>query len=342
MFQDSSSSTAKVLETMDLAIGYTDKKAVIASGIDISARAGEFICLVGPNGVGKSTLLRTLAGVQHPVEGNVILKGRNIKLWSRIEKARKVAVVSTERRDPAGFSVFDIVALGRFPHTDWKGRLSGSDRSVVEKVLGEVKAEHLTSRDFLRISDGERQRIMVARALAQEPEILFLDEPTAFLDLVRRVEILQILKRLSGKKGMTIIMAIHDISLAIDLADRIWLFNPSEGIIDGSPEDLVLKGEIQRTFSTEELVFDPVTGNYPSATALRGDVSLEGSGQAVYWTARALKRNGFRVRGGVSTNITVRIEKKEETLSWSVLKKGEKTGEYPDIHSLVEYLKDLF
>lgn len=341
MFQGRNVGKDVLLQSRDLSIGYSGKKRPVASCLDLSIRRGELICIIGPNGVGKSTLLKTLAGVLPPVEGEVLLEGKDLDKWSRREKARKTALVSTEKPDPPGFCVRDIVALGRYPYTDWRGRMRSRDHSAVERALDQVGAHYLSSRVFQHLSDGEKQKVMIARALAQEPDVIFLDEPTAFLDLLRKVEILNILKKLAEREKKSVLIAIHDISLALDQADRIWLFEPGRGIVEGSPEDLVLQGEIEETFSTGELIFDPVTGNYPFQSDRRGVVGLSASGKPAYWTARALRRNGFKVRAGSDFSIMVRVDHDGEVYRWTLNRHGKDVSVHGTIHSLLEQLTGM-
>jgi len=345
MLEDRSSAMKVLLETRDLDIGYRNRKKIsrVASGLRLQVKTGELICLAGQNGAGKSTLLRTLAGVQKPLSGKVLLDGSEIISHSQTSIAKKLGLVLTEKAEAEGFSVRDIVALGRFPHTDWKGILTPADQYKVDNALNIVGADPLSGRLFTHLSDGEKQKVMIARAIAQETDIILLDEPTAFLDLLRKIEIINILRDLasSGTKG--ILMAIHDISLALQYADRIWLFEPEGGIIEGSPEDLVLSGAIERAFSSEKLTFDPVSGQYPVYTRNNIKIALKGTGRVVYWTAKGLARQGFKVcSDDPSARATVIVTEKDGSFLWEVSVEDEILSSHTTVLSMTDQLKEMF
>ncbi|MBO9343739.1 MAG: ABC transporter ATP-binding protein, partial [Roseiflexus sp.] len=234
-----------ILATEHLSIGYAPRRGprrIVASNLNLTLHAGEVVCLLGPNGVGKSTLLRTLVGMQPPLDGRVWLDGVDLSTLSAREIARRVSVVLTERVEVGQLTVYALVALGRHPHTDWTGRLTPHDEAIVRQALEAVNAVNLAGRLVHELSDGERQRVMVARALAQEPLVVVLDEPTAFLDLPRRVEIMRLLRRLAHETQRAMILSTHDLDLALRSADLLWLMAPGGGVHAGAPEDLVLGG----------------------------------------------------------------------------------------------------
>ena len=285
-----------ILQACDLGIGYAPRRGPrleVARHIDAHLLAGELVCLLGPNGAGKSTLMRTLAGLQKPLAGAVCLKGRDLHDLTESERARRLGLVLTERVEVGNLSAYALVALGRYPYTGWAGRLSPTDEAVVRWAMDAVGAANLASRSVGELSDGERQKVMIARALAQEPAVLLLDEPTAFLDLPRRVEILQLLRRLASDRNRAVLLATHDLDLALRCADRLWLLPPDGPLQTGAPEDLVLSGAFQRTFADVE--FDPVLGSFHLMREPDGEVGLVGDGLHARWTARALERAGFRV-----------------------------------------------
>lgn len=285
------------METCELALGYrmNGEDRCVASELGLKLHPGEFVCLVGENGIGKSTLLRTLAGLLPPLGGEILLQGRRLSDWAARERARRLAVVLTARVPGDRLSVFELVSLGRHPHTDWLGKMRREDRAVVRESLDRVGGMVLAERRVGTLSDGERQKVMIARALAQESQVLLLDEPISHLDLLRRVEILEILRKVARGEGRAVLVSIHDIPLALDFADRLWLMEAGGGLVEGAPEELVLDGTLARAFSTGEQVFDPFRRGYPLKRLPGRAVSVRGTGKPLYWTCQALSRKGFAV-----------------------------------------------
>ena len=295
-----------ILQTRDLCIGYAPKRRLrveVAVDIGVELLKGELVCLLGPNGAGKSTLMRTLAGLQKPLAGEVLLEGRDLHGLTESERARLLGLVLTERVDVGNLSAYALVALGRYPYTGWDGRLSQEDEEVVRWAIDAVGARDLAGRSVGELSDGERQKVMIARALAQEPAVLLLDEPTAFLDLPRRVEIVQLLRRLAGDSDRSVLLSTHDLDLALRCADRLWLLPLDGPLQTGAPEDLVLSGAFQRAFADVE--FDPAIGSFHLAQEPEGEVGLVGEGIHALWTARALERAGFRVAEDAPTCVEI-------------------------------------
>ena len=295
-----------VLQACGLTIGYPRRgktpSHVISSGIEIELHRGEMVCLLGPNGVGKSTFLRTMAAMQRPLAGKVLFDGADIHAISPRDLARRLSVVLTERVNVGLLTVYALVSLGRHPYTDWAGRLTDRDHEAVRRAIEAVGAEDLVHRPIIELSDGERQKVMVARALAQEPSVMILDEITAFLDLPRRVEIMRLLRRLAHESGHAVLLSSHDLELAIRCADRIWLM-PKGGddgtaarILSGAPEDLVLDGAFESVFAGEGIVFDRDAGHFKLHESAIGAAVLSGGGIIASWTARALERLGYRVQ----------------------------------------------
>jgi iron complex transport system ATP-binding protein len=285
------------LSTTQLAIGYSharQAKAVLQE-INVTLRPGELTCLIGPNGAGKSTLMRTLAGMQPPLAGHVYLGEADLHRIPASRLARQLAVVLTERVEVGNLSSYALAALGRHPYTDWRGQLSAHDEAVVREALTTVGAAGLAHRAVNELSDGERQKVMIARALAQEPQVLLLDEPTAFLDLPRRVEIMQLLHKLARERGCAILLSTHDLELALRLADRLWLMPVGGPLRVGLPEELALNGTLAATFRGEGVEFDSSQGSFKVHRQQCGPIGLTGEGERALWTARALERIGFEV-----------------------------------------------
>ncbi|WGM45979.1 Vitamin B12 import ATP-binding protein BtuD [Brevundimonas sp. NIBR10] len=274
-----------------LEIGYGGR--VLSTLADVSVDAGEFICLLGRNGQGKSTLLRTLAGFIAPVSGNVRLEARPVRDWPASERARKVAVVLTDRPQVGSLRVWELVEMGRQPYTGWSGALSAEDRRIAAEALGRVDGAHLRERFVDSLSDGERQRVMIARALAQQPHVMLLDEITAFLDLPSRVTITATLRQIAHDAGVAIILSSHDLELSLNAADRIWLLPGDGRFVDGAPEDLALSGAIGEAFDQSNLVFSLETGRFETRSTPRGSAYVAATGATAIWLGRALERLGF-------------------------------------------------
>jgi iron complex transport system ATP-binding protein len=284
-----------VLETHELTIGYTAPRqpnAVIARGLNVTLRAGELVCLLGPNGAGKSTLMRTIAGMQKPLAGRVMLCGDDITALRPRQLAARLSVVLTDRPNVGLLNGYALVALGRHPHTDWTGRLSRYDEAVIRWAVDAVGARDLAERPVMELSDGQRQKLMIARALAQESELILLDEPTAFLDLPRRAEIMRLLRHLAAQTGRAILLSTHDLDLALRSADTLWLLAGGRMRV-GTPEDLVLSGAFEEAFRSEGVVFDRATGTFSVEHERGRVVVVHGHGIPHTWTRRALKRAGY-------------------------------------------------
>ena len=241
-----------------LSTGYRAKNNVRIVARDISAtiNGGELTCLLGPNGAGKSTLLRTLSGFMPPIKGDITILGRNLRQYTDKELAKTIGVVLTEKTDLRNMSVEELVGLGRSPYTGFWGTINDNDRQIVSDAIRMVGIESLRDRMVQTLSDGERQKVMIAKALAQQTPVIFLDEPTAFLDFPSKVELMQLLHNLSRTTGKTIFLSTHDLELALQLADTIWLMDQQNGVITGAPQKLATDGSLKRFFSQRGISFD--------------------------------------------------------------------------------------
>jgi iron complex transport system ATP-binding protein len=283
------------LRTRDLAIGYRTRRLrrAVLEHVNLAVRAGELVCLIGPNGIGKSTLLRTLARMQPALWGSVELGGADLRSITHAELARRLGVVLTERVAIEALPVRRIVELGRYPHSGWFGRITDRDRRSVDWAIEAVGATHLAERDFSRLSDGERQRVMIARALAQEPTLLVLDEPTAFLDVPSRVELMGLLRQLTREGPLAVVVSTHDLELALRTTDVVWLVMPGGGLMTGAPEDVVLAGGLGRAFEGRQIRFQPEERSFRLLTGNRGDAVVHGSGLRASLAAAVLEREGY-------------------------------------------------
>lgn len=245
----------------NLGIGYLTKHGVrtVAEGIDGAICKGELTCLLGANGVGKSTLLRTLSAFQPATAGHVMIKGRDMASYSDKELSRLIGVVLTEKLDVRNMTVRELVSLGRSPYTGFWGTCSKEDMKIVDEAISLVGVEALSRRMVHTLSDGERQKVMIAKALAQQTPVIYLDEPTAFLDYPSKVEVLQLLRRISREAGKTIFLSTHDVELALQLADTVWLMTKDEGMMIGSPRQLAQQGALSRFIEREGIIFETET-----------------------------------------------------------------------------------
>jgi len=328
------------LQTYDLSIGYPVHRGTpiaLLSGYDVTLRAGELVCLIGPNGAGKSTLLRTLAGLQAPLAGRVCIDGQDVNQMDARERAQRVGIVLTERGSPGLLTGYGLVALGRHPYTDWMGRLSAQDEAVVQWAVEAVAAADYAAHPLEELSDGQRQKLLIARALAQEPAVLLLDEPTAYLDLARRIEVMRLLRDLARTTGRAILLSTHDLELALHMADRIWLL--AEGVLQtGAPEDLALGGAFEAAFQTAGVMLNAATGSFVLQNDLRQPIRLGGEGAARAWTERALERAGFEVSANGAA-LRVEIEERPTGKRWQLWQDGS-CREYTTIHALVAALRE--
>ena len=308
-----------MLQLRGLVCGYHSRshRTQVAGPIDETLRAGELACLIGPNGAGKSTLMRTLAGLQAPLEGTVLFNGDDVHRMAPAVRARHLAIVLTEIVHVPLLTGYDLVAYGRVPFTDWSGKLTDRDRQVIARSLQSVGAAEFTSRQVAELSDGERQRVMIARALAQEPSAMILDEITGFLDLPRRMEIMQLLRRTAHDAGCAVLLSTHDLDLALNTADRIWLMAKQQPLRAAIPEALVLDGAFQAAFTLDDVTFDERSGSFRMRHARRSAVAVTGEIPAAMWTARALERFGFHaVEDAETADVRVDVSRDAVGTSW--------------------------
>ncbi len=310
-----------ILSTRGLSVGYAADKKLI-SGLNIHIKTGELICLLGKNGAGKSTLLRTLAGMQAALEGEVRMDEKLISEISPQALARQLSLVLTERGIAPNLRVHELISMGRHPYTGWFGRLSNDDEQIVEQAMEDTGTRPFALRPFYELSDGEKQKVMIARALAQDTPLIILDEPTVHLDLPNRVEIMQLLQRLAHEKQKAILMSSHDLELVLQSADQLWLLHQQK-IESGVPEDLVLQGKLQESFQSNHIVFDQQKGTFVIRRQPHQLINLQGEGDLVYWTRQALERVGFKVVQDSNVSLTVLIQPTTPVPSWTIQGQGQ-------------------
>ncbi|HKK42857.1 MAG TPA: ABC transporter ATP-binding protein [Bacteroidales bacterium] len=327
-----------ILNISGLEIGYITGRKKQSLLYPVSARAGrgEIIAVIGRNGAGKSTLLRTLAGLQPGLGGHIDFRQRPLSGYTRKELARNVGYVSTEPVRVANMTAWDLVALGRFPYTNWIGRIGGEDSRMIEESLEQTSMINEKDKYLSEMSDGERQKVMIARMLAQDADLMILDEPSAFLDAGSRYEILNILHRLSSARGKTVIYSTHDLQMALSQSDKIWLIAGGK-LKEGSPEDLMIDGSLSELFESPEVHFNPADGTFSIREKIKGHICIEGEGIVKYWTAKAIKRAGFSVTGKKGFP-TVRVPNDDQCIWY--YDKGDKILSFSNLYEFVYYLRN--
>lgn len=252
-----------IFQTSDLSIGYKTKSEIItiAKNLNLNLKQGKLIGLIGANGIGKSTLLRTITGIQKPLSGKVILNEKDIHLLNPLSLARNLSLVLTEKLPPSNLTVFELVALGRQPYTNWIGKLTEEDLVKINEAIELTQITHLAKKKHYEISDGQLQKVLIARALAQDTPLIILDEPTTHLDLLHKVSVFKLLKKLSTETQKCILFSTHDIELAIQLCDEMIIMTP-ENVIQDDPCNLITKGSFNTLFKDEHISFDGEKGKF--------------------------------------------------------------------------------
>lgn len=312
------------LQTSHLSVGYG--KHVLLEDLNLFMRAGYLICFMGPNGIGKSTLIRTLAGLQKPLSGNITLP-------TSAEVQRQLSVVLTDKISSVNMTAFDLISFGRYPYLNWNIKLKSEDRDIIQKAIEQVHLEKLVDKRLYELSDGQLQMVMIARALAQDTPVIILDEPTAHLDLNNRVEIMKVLQALARKTNKAILIATHELDLALQMADEIWLTGKDKNIVTGIPEDLILKGTFDDVFQFKG--FDLKTGKVQHEVHHGKTIQLTGEGHEYLWTKNALERSGYKVvteRG----NHIVSLTRNENNIGWVL----DSNKSFISLHDLLLHMVD--
>ena len=286
-----------VIQGKDLSIGYRTgkKEKIVHQHLNFQLHAGELTCLLGANGAGKSTLLRTLSASQPSLAGELHILNKPVSEYTEKERSRTIGVVLTDKTFTGGLSVYELVALGRQPHTGFFGRLTKEDRRIVEEAMENVGIAHKAKNYTAELSDGERQKVMIAKALVQECPLILLDEPTAFLDVVSRIEIMHLLHRLAIEQDKAILLSTHDIEQALVLSDRLWLLTKGEGLQYGVTEDIILSHRMDSLFPHKDIRFDYDHGvYYPTVEGHRKVCVTCEDKTLLHWTLNALNRHGYQ------------------------------------------------
>lgn len=319
-----SKDNTSIVQTNNLSIGYDQNGKVLSlfENLNLSLLRGELVCFMGPNGIGKTSLIRTLAGLQKPLGGEIM-----------ITNEQAVALVLTDKITATHMSVYDLISYGRYPYLNWNITLSEKDHALINEAVSLVHIESLIHKRLYELSDGQLQMAMIAKALAQDTPILFLDEPTAHLDLNNRVEIMNTLRELSRTVGKVILVATHELDLALQTADKIWLATHDKKIKQGIPEDLVLDGSFDTVFKFKG--FDLKTGKVFHTPHRNLSVNLTGEGHEYLWTKNALERSGFQT--SEESTIDIQVNNIGNTTSWILTSEGMPVS-FTSLGELLNYL----
>lgn len=252
-----------ILNCENISIGYQSKgkNTNVAKNINLSLEKGKLIAIIGANGIGKSTLLRTLTGIQKPLSGSVFLNTVNIEELEPLALAQEMSLVLTEKLPPSNLTVYELIALGRQPYTNWIGKLTPEDIAKVNEAMELTQINHLASKKHYEISDGQLQKVLIARALAQDTALIILDEPTTHLDLQHKVSVFKLLKKLAHETGKCILFSTHDIDMAIQLSDEMIIMTP-ETVLQDQPCNFISKGSFSTLFKDDHITFDGEKGKF--------------------------------------------------------------------------------
>ena len=322
-----------IISLDSFAIGYQKDKELLGD-LSLSVNRGEMVALIGRNGTGKSTLLKSIIGLLEPLHGACLYEGTPFTAYKLPERARRISYVSSQLTQLPSLRVSELVALGRMPYSGWMGRLSSEDVTRVKQALKEVQLSSYAERPLEYLSDGERQRAMIARALVQDTPVMILDEPTAFLDIPNTYELISLLSRFRDG-GKSIIYSTHDLETAMQCADKMWVIHENR-ILEGAPEDLGLSGLFYELFSSSGITYDEQVGRFLFSAMHKGSVSLEGKQKNVLrWTRNTMERLGYRVEEGAGMKIEVRNASGEK--QW-ILHRGDRPLPFKNLYSLARFL----
>ncbi|MDN4166297.1 ABC transporter ATP-binding protein [Cytophagales bacterium LB-30] len=286
--------SSSIVTTESLSIGYAHQPALMEN-LNLEVQRGKLTALLGPNGIGKTTLLRTLSGIHAPMKGKVLFKNTDLAQYTRQQIAKEISLVLTDKPALWSTTVYELVSFGRYPYSSWIGQLSPLDHQKIEEAI------QLTHIDFLRhhavdtLSDGQLQKVMIARALAQDGDLLLLDEPTAHLDLGNKIEIFRLLRTLALKTQKAIVISTHELELAIEMTDCLWVLSCGADTLVGTPEELLLSGALSQRVSGKEYILNELSGKFEIAHPAGPELAIEGNPKAAQWLAHFLRKNGFTI-----------------------------------------------
>ncbi|MDR1707663.1 MAG: ABC transporter ATP-binding protein [Prevotella sp.] len=302
----------KYISAKGISIGYPKtrnrRENPLYEDLSFSLYQGELVCLLGVNGAGKSTLLRTISASQPTLKGSIYLENKDISTFSEKKLSRYLGLVLTDKTSAGGLLVRELVELGRYPYTGFFGQLTKQDNEIVQKAMEDVRIAHKANSYIAELSDGERQKAMIAKSLAQECPLVILDEPTAFLDIESRIEIMSLLHFLTINQGKTILLSTHDIDTALLLADRLWLLSKEKGLESGVTEDIIISGKIEEFFKGENVIFDKETGSFLPKRKSERKVYIRAEGYLFHWTKNLLERCGFEYTNDENNSFSIVVQ----------------------------------
>lgn len=302
-----------LLSAENLRVGYLlgKKEIKVCDGMNFELKRGELVALLGPNGAGKSTLLRTLSSSLQPLSGNVYYSGRLLKNISQRDLSRKISVVLTDHTQAGGLTVSELVSLGRQPYTGFFGRLKARDLRLVDEAINSVGLSFKSNSYMAELSDGERQKAMIAKALVQETDVLLLDEPAAFLDVASKLELMALLRQIAVERNCAVLFSSHDVEQALTLSDRLWLMG-RDGLLCGCTEDMVLQGHLSDLFRSNNVRFDIGSGVYRLCSDTSASVSVKAQDLSLlFWAENALLRNGYGITDGLAVEFAIDLKAKD-------------------------------
>lgn len=331
-----------LLQLTNVSIGYKIKNHhyVVQQNLNLSANSGEFITIIGKNGCGKSTLLRSMSCLQPILKGRILVSGEDIFTMKPSQRARLLSVVLTDRQLAADFTVKELIAIGRDPYTGWLGKLTDKDEEIIAKSIAMTNLEGFENRNVNKLSDGEKQRVFIARALAQDTPIILLDEPTSHLDLPNRVSTLLLLQNLARETGKTIFISTHELETALQVADKMWIMEKQNGVHVGTPEDMVLQGVFDNVFEHKTYEFDKEYGSFMIKKNLDKLVYTKVIGKPgvmTRWTTRALTRKGYQISNNADSVIII----DEDNKTW-IIEFGSRSEKANSIGEVLSVLSTEF
>lgn len=286
-----------IISARNISIGYKKSKNnqnnILYENLSFDLLEGDLVCLIGANGAGKSTLLRSISKMQPCLKGAICINNKDISVYNDKELSQLMGLVLTDKTASGGFTVREIVELGRYPYTGFFGQLNKEDKEIVQRSIEAVGIAHKADSYLADLSDGERQKAMIAKALSQECPIIILDEPTAFLDIESRIEIMNLLHKLAHENGKTILLSTHDIDLAFLLSDKLWMLSKEANLITGVTEDIILTGQIDKFFNSENIAFNKYSGSFYPIRSSSQKIYVDAEEEFLFWTINLLLRLGL-------------------------------------------------